>query len=299
MKVLVIIVSYNFEPWLHKCLDSLRQSHYPVSVLVVDNGSSDNTVNRLREEYPDVLLIANDDNLGFGAANNIGLEYALAHGYEAVFLLNQDAWIGNDVVGELVRLSKKYVHIGILSPVHLHASGVKPDGGSSQYAGIGALEELPSEEECVALSFVNAAFWFIPTRVLRRVGFFSPLFFHYGEDKDYVNRLFYHGFGVAYSPRVMGYHDRESIRGDFLYSKKYLHLESVYFLSEYANVAYPFYKSVAYGVLAPIKKAYLAACARRRHVCGEYLKMSMKLCASTLQVLCHRKRYRNKYQYQD
>ena len=76
MSILVIIVSYNFERWLHPCLNSLRNTNIPVSTVVIDNGSQDNTVDRIRSEYPEVRVIPTGKNLGFGRANNIGMQIA-------------------------------------------------------------------------------------------------------------------------------------------------------------------------------------------------------------------------------
>ena len=76
MKILTIIVSYNFEKWMKPCLESLMHSVYPTDVLVIDNGSADRTVTLLQTSYPWVRLIANGQNLGFGRANNIGLRLA-------------------------------------------------------------------------------------------------------------------------------------------------------------------------------------------------------------------------------
>ena len=93
MRILVIIVSYNFERWIDRCLGSLRESVHPVDTVVIDNCSSDSTTQLIEQRYPEVRLIKNKENLGFGRANNIGMEIAISEGYDAVFLLNQDAWI--------------------------------------------------------------------------------------------------------------------------------------------------------------------------------------------------------------
>ena len=77
MKVLVIIISYNFEQWIDRCLGSLRRSEYPVDILVLDNDSKDKTIERLRTNYPEVRLIENRKNLGFGRANNLGMQIAI------------------------------------------------------------------------------------------------------------------------------------------------------------------------------------------------------------------------------
>jgi len=92
MKVSVIIVSYNFEQWIDRCLGSLRRSTSPISVIVVDNGSKDKTTQIIEKNYPEVHLIKTGANLGFGKANNIGIRYAMEQGADYFFLLNQDAW---------------------------------------------------------------------------------------------------------------------------------------------------------------------------------------------------------------
>ena len=64
MKVLVIIVSYNFEPWIDRCLGSLRRSAHPADVMVIDNASTDETVRRIKAGYPEVRLVESPTNLG-------------------------------------------------------------------------------------------------------------------------------------------------------------------------------------------------------------------------------------------
>ena len=64
MKILAIIVSYNFTPWMARCLGSLRASHCQADVMVLDNASADDTVARIRRDYPEVMLVENHRNLG-------------------------------------------------------------------------------------------------------------------------------------------------------------------------------------------------------------------------------------------
>jgi len=141
MKVLVIIVSYNFESWIERCLGSLRLSRYPVDTVVIDNGSKDRTIQRIKKDFPEVRLLPQTENLGFGKANNIGMKIALKEGYDFVFLLNQDAWIDSNTIGKLVELSQSHPQYGILSPVHLTGKGDKPDPGFGYYAQIQQLDE--------------------------------------------------------------------------------------------------------------------------------------------------------------
>ena len=88
-------------PWLSKCIGSVLQSTVPADIMVIDNTSTDDTEATVRRDYPQVMFLENYANLGFGQANNIGMNYALRHGYRAVLLLNQDAWIDPDVIGQM------------------------------------------------------------------------------------------------------------------------------------------------------------------------------------------------------
>ena len=294
MKILVIIVSYNFEQWMERCLGSLRLSEFPVDVLVIDNDSKDKTTELIRTQHPEVRLIENNKNLGFGRANNIGMQIALEEGYDFAFLMNQDAWIDANTIGTLVSISQKHPEYGILSPVHLTASEKTLDPGFASYSQIKEISQLPSREEIVMLNFVNAAFWMIPTSVLKQVGCFSSLFYHYGEDKDFINRLTFHGYQVGYSPKVFGCHDREYRPMSY---QKFLHTEYVYHLSEYANIHYSLPKALGMGVLAVVKKSLESVCKGKIKLSADYLGMAFRLLMQSKQVIVCRKTNINRNPY--
>lgn len=289
MKVLVIIVSYHFEKWIDRCLGSLRLSEYPVDVTVIDNASKDQTIKRIKKDYPEVRLIESTSNLGFGKANNIGLKFALEEDYDLAFLMNQDAWVTPTTIGSLVTLSTKYPEYGILSPVHLTGKGDKPDPGFGNYACVHSMDELQTWKEIIELPFINAAFWMIPCQVLKKIGGFCPLFYHYGEDKDFINRLYYHHFQIGYTPTSFGNHDREYrpvTYADFLRS------ESVFHLSEYANIKYSMTKAFCYGVLAIFKKAAITLLKGKFRLCIDYLSMAFRLLGRSKEIFHYRKKNR-------
>lgn len=292
MKILVIIVSYNFERWMDRCLGSLHLSEQPADVMVIDNASQDHTVQLIREHYPEVRLIQSPENLGFGRANNLGMKVALAEGYDYVFLLNQDAWIDRNTLGTLASLCASHPQYGILSPTHLTGSGNRLEHGFACYARLNSLEELTSvpctaQTPPVDLPFVNAAFWMIPVSVLRRVGGFCPLFYHYGEDVDYVNRLRRHGYRAGYTPAVFGCHDREHRQTDH---KTWLRSERIYLLTEYANINRSFPRAFAYSVLASLKKSAQSFWTKKDARTGlSYIRIACQLLGCTGKVLRYRR----------
>lgn len=279
MKTLAIVISYNFMPWIDRCLPSLLQGTQPTDILVIDNGSADDTVATIQARYPRVRLITNGRNLGFGAANNIGMQIALDEGYDGVLLINQDAWLAPDALQQLVEASLQHPAYGIISPKHLTGDGSRLDPGFAKYI-------RNEDDEIDNSQFINAALWYVPTAVIRKVGLFAPLFYHYGEDKDYVNRLHYHGYQIGYVPTAIGYHDRAE--RPFTH-ELFIRTERVYHLSEYANINYSFGQAFAYGVLAPVKKALQALAKGQWRSFAAFIGISFQLLMQTHQVLHSRK----------
>ena len=124
-KIYVIIVTYNAMKWAEKCFSSLRKSSVPVHTIVVDNGSNDGTQEFIKTQFPEVEFIQSAENLGFGKANNLGIEKAYKNGADFFYLMNQDAWIFENSIQNLLDVyenHQKKEEIGILSPMHLDGS---------------------------------------------------------------------------------------------------------------------------------------------------------------------------------
>lgn len=202
--VFVIIVSYNGEQWLQKNLQSLEDSIYPIKTLVVDNNSSDGSV-AIVKSFPKVTLIPSTKNSGFGAANNRAIKEALSQSADYLFLLNQDAWVFPETIGNLVKKAEANRDFGIVSPVHFSGDGVGLDKNFETYWNrktkmlAAEIDEVP---------FVNAAAWLIPAKVIEKVGFFDPVFSHYGEDRNYANRVSFHNFKIVIVNTAKICHDR-------------------------------------------------------------------------------------------
>lgn len=214
-KIYVIVITYKGHQWYERCFTSLRNSEYPVQTIVIDNASNDGTVEYIREHFPEIYLIESKENLGFGRANNIGMRYALDHGCDYVFLLNQDAWVEPNTLTELVRVAEKYPEYGILSPIHLNA-----DKGSIEphLLSFIANEKITDPtfvqdlyfntlKEVYTSKYINAAGWLLPKSTLNTIGGFDPIFYHYEEDDDYLNRVLYHGLKVGVVPSARMVHD--------------------------------------------------------------------------------------------
>lgn len=115
----VYVVLLNWNGWQDtlECLQSLRKMDFrnwhPV---IVDNGSTDDSVKQIREACPEVPLIENGKNLGFAAGNNVGIRLALHHGADYVFVLNNDTTVFLDTVSKLVEFGENHPQVALMGP---------------------------------------------------------------------------------------------------------------------------------------------------------------------------------------
>ena len=213
MKIYTIIVTYNGMAWVEKCLKSLQTSTMPTHIIVIDNCSTDKTPVFIEQNFPDVELIRSQENLGFGKGNNIGFKKALEKNADYVFLLNQDAWVQPDTIQKLVEVHTKNIEYGVLSPVHLNGTEKELETKFAEYAGPENTPEFLSDlytqqlKPIYTAKFVNAAAWLISRDCLSKTGGFNPLFPHYGEDEDYINRIKFWKFKVGIVPNALITHD--------------------------------------------------------------------------------------------
>lgn len=214
MKLLVIIVTYNAMQWIDRCLSSVRNSSVENDVFIVDNGSTDGTQNYIKKNYPKVNFQQSPENLGFGRANNIGLQYAIDYNYDYVYLLNQDAWVMENTFQIMISAHLQNRKYGILSPIQMEANMHHMDKNFLKIfcsQGNSAVESLLLKKPLSIADNIHsmAAHWLISRECLEMVGGFSPAFYHYGEDDNYAERVEYHGLHVGVVLDAYAVHDRE------------------------------------------------------------------------------------------
>ena len=209
-KVFTILVTYNSTKWLTQVFGTLRREGLLQNTIVIDNNSSDGTPDLIAQHWPEVTLVCSEENLGFGAGNNLGIQMALAAGADFCFLLNHDAWPVKGAIDAITEALDKNPTWGIVSPLHVQADEHTPDQLFARYltqAGT-TFETVVASSKAVGVPFTNAAAWIIPRRTFEKVGGFSPLFYHYGEDRDYAERLRYHDLEMIVDPSYTIVHDR-------------------------------------------------------------------------------------------
>lgn len=211
LNIYVVIVTYNGMKWINKCLRDVLQSDININIILVDNCSTDETVNFVKSHYPGIDLIVTNENVGFGRANNIGIRKALENNADYVFLLNQDGYVEKDTISKLVSFHIDHPEYGVLSPQQKNGNGTGLDKKFKNIVLRNCVTNtfLESGKTIHDVSFVMAAFWLISADCLMRVGLFDPIFFHYGEDGDYLSRVRFHGFKIGVVMDSIAYHDRQ------------------------------------------------------------------------------------------
>lgn len=213
-RVSVVVVTYNGEPWIRQCLESLRDSKAPLQVIVVDNASHDATTEIIRNDFPEVDLICSSVNGGFGAGNNIGIRRAASLSTPYVFLLNQDAYVTPDTITHLLDFMDGHAGFGVVSPLHCspdleHIDWKTYRGYFRDHAADMLCEALLGHPRPYYKTYgVNAAAWLVRMDVFERVGGFDPIFFMYGEDDDLLARFELHGISFALLPQARFVHLR-------------------------------------------------------------------------------------------
>jgi GT2 family glycosyltransferase len=239
---MIIIVTYNSQKWLNKCL----QNHQDFPIIVIDNASTDGTPEYISKKFPKVTLIENKANVGFAKANNQGIELALEQGAEHVFLLNHDAWIETYALKNLIELQQQNPRHGILSPIHLNGTGKLLDWSFTSYISRANDEgrQLYSDlllnqpmKSIYTVEFVNAAGWLMSKNLIKDVGLFAAeLFPHYGEDDNLIWRAINKGWKVGVCPKLFLEHDRESRSGKLTEFSRSQGARERMFLQKVSNV---------------------------------------------------------------
>jgi len=113
----IILLNWNSFEFTNDCLLSLRKTEGEgFDVIVVDNGSTDDSGAKLKETFPEIILLQQDSNLGFAEGNNKGFEYALQHGYEYAMMLNNDVFVHPIFLQHLINHMDLHPTIGAIQP---------------------------------------------------------------------------------------------------------------------------------------------------------------------------------------
>ncbi|MBD2508070.1 glycosyltransferase family 2 protein [Nostoc muscorum FACHB-395] len=217
ISVSIILVNYNGVNILPDCLDSIQKfidipNH---EIILVDNASSDGSAELVEANYPQIRLVKQLENRGFGAGNNAGAK--LASG-EFLFLLNTDTVLNSNIIPPLIELMQADPQVGIIGPKLLNpdgslqisvspALGIKGEYQARQlhkaYQNISQQHLIEQKfQEIREVDIVVGAAFFIRSSLFHELGGFDENFFMYFEESDLCQRAQYQGYKIIYTPHV-------------------------------------------------------------------------------------------------
>ena len=207
----VVIPNWNGLDTIQECLDSvLKQTR---EIIVVDNGSTDGSLEFIRSSYPAVELVKNKVNLGFAGGVNTGINKARELGYDYVILLNNDAVVENNWLKLLVSELDKQSDVGIATSKILTSDGKRIDSTGDVYTSWGlpyprGRNEPTSNKYDQSRDIFSASGGASIYRVamLDEIGLFDNNFFAYYEDVDISFRAQLYGWKVRYVPGAIVHH---------------------------------------------------------------------------------------------
>lgn len=221
----VVIVNWNTRELLLQCLRSItaQTGVYRSQIIVVDNASGDGSVEAVRNEFPEVTLMVNEQNLGFAKANNLGLRECTGR---YVFLINSDVVLRDRCFPSLYEYMEQHPEIGVLGPRILNGDLTLqesckefPTLWNSMCRALALDTAFPqcrlfssqlmrywSHDDIRPVDILSGCFWMVRRQALEAVGPLDERFFMYAEDKDWCKRFWKARWSVVYYPRAEAIH---------------------------------------------------------------------------------------------
>ncbi len=257
--VALILLNWNTPVHTANCIASLQQycdeQHF--DIIVVDNGSTDDSLNLLRAQYPRLIYIENGENLGFAEGNNRGLEYAIAHNYTYSLVINTDTQVDEDIVIKLSHHLNNHPKAAAVQPaifwLHDKSKIWNGKGGFNQLVGLTFTgKNVPNANDGFEIAqWATGCCVLLRNSALLKTGLFNKQFFLYYEDVELSYRIRNFGYEIHYLPSCKMYHEagvsakldapkKEGFLSPIIHY--YISRNRIWFLRKYGNaIFYPMY----------------------------------------------------------
>lgn len=255
MELSIIIISFNTSDLLRKCLNKVYKSlsfgkiEKDSEVIVVDNASTDGSIEMMKKNFPKVEIMKNDKNLGFSKANNLGMKKSTG---KYILLLNSDTEVNNDALLQLLNAIKADDKIGVVGGKLLNPDGsIQPSAGffpnlKKIFFWMFFIDDIPLlrnilkpyhaedksfYEKIQAADWVTGACFMVRRDVISKAGLLDENIFMYGEEMEWCYRIKNRGYKIIFTPNAQILH-LKGASGEF---------QSSGILEEFKTIIY-FYK---------------------------------------------------------
>jgi GT2 family glycosyltransferase len=215
-RICIVLVNWNGKKDTLECLASLQKVDYKLfSVVVVDNGSTDGSVEAIREAFPRTVIFQTGENLGFAGGNNVAIKWALGKPFKWILLLNNDTIVAPDILRAFMETAGQYPDAKIFG-AKMYRYGTERTldhlGGRwveerAEFESIGMLEvDNGRFEESQSVDYVCGAALLMHREVPETIGLLEPRFFLFWEETDFCYRARRKGFDVRTAPQAKVWH---------------------------------------------------------------------------------------------
>jgi len=207
--VSIIIVNWNAKEYLKECLESiLSQSFTDYEILLIDNASSDNSVSFVRENFPQVKIIQNKDNLGFAEGNNIGITQAVG---KIIVLFNPDAVADKEWLSILVDVLQSSEKIAaVTGKMYYLGEQYGKDAVFCTWSKINPYSAAPynfhNDEKISKVDYLSGAAMVVKRDIFEKIGLMDSDYFLYFEETDLCARMIRAGYDLMYVPSAIVWH---------------------------------------------------------------------------------------------
>lgn len=254
MDLSVIILSYNTKEITHRCLMHLKAAKRhcekelgnKIEIIVVDNGSEDGSAEMIKEDHPDVKLLALKENTGFSKGNNVGM---VKSKYPIILLLNSDVYVEQESLYKALAYFRVNLNCDVLGSKLKYPSGkLQPSSGNLPnflntifwIMGIPTLNAFhPTSRAYFSkahqVGWVTGAFFMLKRQVFEKTGGFDENLFLYMEEVEWCKRILDHGFKIWYVPQVEVTH----LHGASSRNPQILYIQELKGIKHYFRKYYP------------------------------------------------------------
>ncbi|MFY0608242.1 MAG: glycosyltransferase family 2 protein [Cyclobacteriaceae bacterium] len=213
--IAIVILNWNSFEVTRQCLSCISDLNLDYQIILVDNGSVDNSGAKLYLEFPELYYFGLKKNLGFTGGNNVALRWVIEQDYGYVLLLNNDTIFDENFVAPLLSYMDAHPNVGAIQPKIMYQNMPKIIwNAGAVYNSILGLPKTIGENKLDDGSYdlLNEVDWvtgcamFIRTSVLKKVGLLDDIFFAYFEDVDLSLRVRKAGYQLVYFPEAKIYH---------------------------------------------------------------------------------------------
>ncbi len=244
-ELFIVTVNWNQPIVTGQCIESIRNNKIEDSnIVIVDNGSTDTSVELFHNNFPTIVVLENEQNLGFSGGFNTGIKYALSKGAEYVFMVNNDTMFPPNMINIFFPLAKK-LSADISSPIIFYGDQPERIWSAGGYfckllsAPLNAHHrDKPIPSKPIRREFLTGCALLIHKDVFKKIGLFDEDFFLYYEDLDYLKRAKDAGLKIWLIPQAKLYH-YECTSSQGLDSEKVIYwmaFSSQLFLKKHAKI---------------------------------------------------------------